>query len=223
MQTAKRIHNYFWITLFLFLVYGHAGASVIQLTPPASLTIDGQSISEGVFTLESFITVDSGLTETEILSRANPADDIVHAAVIGSGETIELLNFSGPSLISKFTYNFDSSAPDLPAIVSNVISASDLFIISLPFSSAVSDFFEVIDFSGNATFHSTAAVLDTAASGATNIDLLGNGSVFATFGVQNTQLVSQNFQAHGNITVPVPGSLWLVLFGVLLLIRKLPI
>jgi len=192
---------------------------MIRLVPPISLNIDGQNINEGIFTLSSLSGIELDLSETEILSLTNTADDIVHTAIIGSGVGHDLLPIGSFPIIT-FTYSFDATVPDLPAIISNVISASKLFTISLPFSSSTSDFFEIIDVNGNASFHSTAAVLDNVASGFTNIDLFGDQSVFATFGATDVQMPPVNFQDHGTVTVPTPNSAWLSVFGLLLLTRK---
>ncbi len=55
-----------------------------------------------------------------------------------------------------------------------------------------------------------APVLDTVASGITNIDLFGDGTVFATFGSGNVVLAPVLFQAHGGVTVvPIPATIWL--------------
>jgi hypothetical protein len=222
MHRLTRMLHCFGITLALLLACSQVAAGVISLTPPQTLNIDGQDIDEGVFTLKSFTGIALDLSQTEFLSLANTADDIMHPALIGSGLALEILSYPGSFPILSFSYGFDGTLPDLPEIISNVISASSLFTISLPFLSSMSDFFEVIDFAGNASFHSTAAVLDTVASGITNIDLFGDQTVFATFGASNVQLTPVNFQAHGTVVVDVPGpnSFWLAVVAVLLLSRK---
>lgn len=222
MQHLPKIFFYLTFTLILF-ASPFIRADVIQLTPPTTLNIDGQNISEGIFTLHQFSGIDMALSETEFLSLANIGDDVIHSALIGSGVAFDLLSYPGSFPLTKFTYSFDATVPDLPAVTSNVISANEVFTISLPFLSSVSDFYEVIDHNGNATFHSTAATLDTEANGFLNIDLFGDQSIFATFGDTNRQLSTANFQDHGTVVVvpvPAPTSSILIIFGLLLSVMK---
>ena len=207
------------IMFFMFFLFtSTANAGILNLTPPASLNIDSQNISAGFFTLETFSGFDASLAETVILN-AGGADDITHAATIGSGVATTLLNYPGIFPIVQFNYNFDATVPDLTSINANVLSATTDFIISLPFFSATTDFFEIVDFSGATSFHTTAAILDFSASGITNIDLLGDASIFATFGTADVVISPSQFQAHGGIvTVPVPATIWLFCSGLIGLI-----
>ncbi len=124
------------------------------------------------------------------------------------------------------------------AISANVLSATTNFSKFLPLLSTNSGFYEVIDRSGDVTFHTTAAILDLSPSGFTNIDLLGNGTIFATFGAGDTFLSPGLFQDHGSVDIslqppvpgipvpgiPVPAAVWLFGSGLLGLvgIRKKP-
>ena len=196
--------------LFLIFFSSSVNAGVFQLTPPPSLTIDSQNINSGVFTLKTYSGFDETLKETVILNSGN-ADDISHAATMGSNESMTLLNYSETFPIVQFDYSFNATVPDLATIDVNVLSATTDFIISLPFSSNNTGFFEVIDSTGKASFHKTAATLDSKASGSTNIDLFGNGSVFATFGKEDVVISASQFQDHGTVitTTPIPAAIWL--------------
>jgi hypothetical protein len=214
-------------TLMLLLcVSTAASAGLVTLIPPQILTIDQQDVTEGDFTLQSFIGIDLDLTQTEILSLADSNDDVVHHAIIGSNDSIDLLSYDDDFPIVQMAYSFDSTAPDLPSITSNVLSARNVFTIALPFESICSDFFELIDFRGVSTFHTTAAILDTVASGFTNIEFFndGNTRLFATFTESDMLLDPLKFQEHGTIEVmpvPAPNTLWLMGIGLVLFARKL--
>lgn len=214
-------HIFLFILGSLFFV-SSAYAGVLKLTPPTSLCLDDPTcvnppgnIDSGIFTLKEFSGLGLDLSETEILGSTS-ADDITHAATIGSGIGADILTYPGTFPIIQFVYTFDATTPDLPPITSNVLSASTNFTISLPFLSSTSGFFEVIDFTGLASFNTMAPVLDTMASGITNIDLFGDGTVFATFGSGNVVLAPVLFQDHGTvIVVPIPATIWLFSIGLL--------
>ena len=214
MYRTKKNFYCFGITLSLLIACSHVNASMIRLTPPTSLNIDGVNIVEGVFTVKSLTGIELDLSRTEVLSLTNIADDIVHHAIIGSGVGSDLGD-PGSFPILQFTYGFDATLPDLPEIISNVISVSKLFTISLPLVSSTSDFYEIIDINGNASFHTEEAVLDNTASGFTNIDLFNDGSVYATFGMSNVALPNVNFQDHGTIRVPESSTLAIFALGLM--------
>jgi len=208
--------KYFMVMLFLF--NAPASAGVFELTPPASLSINSQNVTAGIFTLETFTGYNASLEETVILNSES-ADDVSRDMNIGSGTATSFLNYPGAFPLVQFGYNFDPTAPDLTAISANVLSAATDITVALPFSSATTDFFEVIDFNGVSSFYTTEATLDFSASGAINIDLFGDASIFAIFAKQDVILPSNRFQPHGNVsTVPLPASFWLLGSGLIGLI-----
>ncbi|NOZ53305.1 MAG: hypothetical protein GXP08_09200 [Gammaproteobacteria bacterium] len=203
----------------VFLFNSSVNAGVFRLMPPSSLNIDSQNVTSGIFTLESFSGFNMSLSETMILDLGSGADDISHQAAIGTGEVVNLLNYSDIFSIVQFDYSFDATIPDLAAISANVLSATTNFIISLPSFSTTTNFFEVIDVNGIVSFHTTKPTLDFSASGTTNIDLFGDASIFATFGGGDVQLLPSQFQSHGIVSViPIPATVWLFGAGLIVLI-----
>jgi len=191
-----------------------AGAIGLSIVPPSSLIIDGMSISQGIFTLAGVTGIDRALNQTIVLDPNDATDDEVRNVTIGSALPVVLLPDSdGASFpLVQSNYTFDATAPDKPAINANVLSAApNQFTISLPLSSAMTGFWEIIDSGSTASFFSGAPTLSLGApTGNVNVDLFGDSSIFANFSTGTTQLSVTNFQSHGRITVvPVPAAMWL--------------
>lgn len=229
------MYLFFRKIIFCMVVFiSTVNADIVNFTPPGGLNIDSQNVSSGVFTIESFSGFNSALVETVILDSGDSGDNVSHLVNLGSGGGVaELIQYPGSFPIVQFDYNFNATVPDLVAISANVLSATTNFSKFLPLLSTNSGFYEVIDRSGDVTFHTTAAILDLSPSGFTNIDLLGNGTIFATFGAGDTFLSPGLFQDHGSVDIslqpPVPGipvlaAVWLFGSGLLGLvgIRKKP-
>ncbi len=144
------------------------GAS-LTLIPSATLNINGHYV-EGEHIFGSFKGIDAALLEALILSSSDQTDGIYHAATISLTSDVNRLSFA-----------FDSTAPDLATISASVLAASSDFVISLPLLSSLSGFFELVEYLGNTSFHSTMPTLATFASQSTQHDRGVNRPVFAAF------------------------------------------
>lgn len=192
-------------------------AGVFNLTPPNTLIIDSQVVSEAIFTLEALSGFDKNLLETVVLlDRADPSDDISNKVRIGSGIDTTFLTYDELFPITQFDFTADITSPGIGPISSSVLSAQNEATFSLPSLSTTTNFFQIIDFAGNTTFSSVEASLSRSlTTGFLNIDLLGDGTIFAIVNEADV-LASINFKDHGTVrVVPIPAAIWLFGSGLL--------
>lgn len=210
------IKRTFILTVALSLTGGSAWAFPINFAPPPNLTLNGQSVSEGNFTVTGavgFSRDGSSIVEEIILDQADSQDDVVFNATIG--DTTPHLLFEAPeeTEVLRMIGFFDATTPNLSEARFDIFAgmrdpssgASD-FTVFLPrntsnFGYQVTDLGSVPGSDDNTdVFSSTEPVVDFSSS---------------SFASGITPISSGGFTDHGTATaVPEPSSVLGVLaFG----------
>ena len=141
------------------LLAGEAGAQTFDLTiaPPPTLTLNGQTVSQGLFTLEgATVFSDPGgvLTSNQLLDPADPADDVSIVGVIGSGSINFLISVPDDTEVIRVQGNFTGTIPSLPAFAfdatvgTSSIDGPTEYIWFLPQSSSQALQYQVTDLNG---------------------------------------------------------------------------
>lgn len=205
----------FVLTVALSLTGGSAWAFPVRFSPPPSLTLNGQPISQGNFTVTGavgFSRDGSSILEEIILDQADSQDDVIFNATIG--DTTPHLLFEAPeeTEVLRMIGFFDATTPNLPnanfdifAGVRDPSSGASDFTVFLPSNTSTFGF-QITDLGSDPglddntnTFSSTEPVVDFSSS----------------FVSGTTSISSGGFTDHGTATaVPEPSSVLGVLaFG----------
>jgi hypothetical protein len=223
------------------LVSAPARANQLTITPPNVLVLDGQNITTGRFELEALTGLEPG--DSLLFGNAAqpcpfqnlttgvpgglcggtqfiPPDPggqpvvVIDPAVIGSGMPHVLFDYPGAAPTATIMeFRFIANATGVITQSMTTISAIPDFDISLPLSTGLGDFFEVIDFAGNVSFWQVGDVttdpsLFLGVPQIAVIDLFGDQSWFF-LGLDPNQTGGfdpSDFQLHGRIRSgpPVP-------------------
>jgi len=117
-SVSNKIFSSFLLLLTVFFSSASYSQSYpISIRPPITLTLDGQSISQGIFNL-SGVTVfseDAGVANSQIiLDPLDPSDDVQrNPAIIGSTSTSILVSVPDDSEVLIMEGYFDAVSPDL--------------------------------------------------------------------------------------------------------------
>jgi len=90
----------------------------LTITPPPTLTLNGQSITQGQFTLAGATAYSDPagiLTTTMLLDPGDPGDDVSITGVIGSGSINFLISVPEATELIRVQGNFKPTVPNLPA------------------------------------------------------------------------------------------------------------